>query len=25
MLVKGIRKKRWMIMNGGIKGDEEVG
>jgi len=25
MLVKGIRERGWMIMNGGIKGDEEAG
>jgi len=25
MLVKGIRERGWMIMNGGIKGNEEVG
>jgi len=25
MLVKGIRERGWMIMNGGIKGDTEAG
>jgi len=25
MLIKGLGEKRWMIMNGGIKRDEEVG